>query len=146
MKAEINLENKAMFFAIYWGQNVYRKTEVITFESTVFGFISDEGCAKTGYILLKPLLKISDEDSIQVFDYIFGGREANKNKSRKEKITFGKEWASCYAKFFNYGSGHFGYETGNVIDLLRSKSYALPFMNLSVEEMIGSGWIKLIEE
>lgn len=135
MKAEINNENKAKFIALYtpYGKLFYRfGVEQMKLENIILN--------------LKTLSKISDEDSIQVFDYIFGGKDANKNKSINEKITFGKEWASCYGKFFNYGSGHFGYETGNVIDLLRSKSYALPWMNLSVDEMIEAGWIKLIEE
>jgi hypothetical protein len=31
------------------------------------------------------------------------------------------------------------------IDYLRSKGYALPWMGLSVEDMVLAGWIKLIE-
>jgi hypothetical protein len=34
----------------------------------------------------------------------------------------------------------------SVVDYLRSKGYALPFLGMSVEEQINLGWIKLKEE
>lgn len=117
MKAEIDNENKAKFFALYWGQKVYRNPEVRGFESTVGGSISDERVPKTGYLELKPLSDISDEDA--------------------------EECGYDNAKYML--SDNYLINSPRVFDYLRSKGYLLPWMGLSCEELIEAGWAKYKE-
>jgi hypothetical protein len=105
MKAEINNENKAKFFALYWGQ------EILSDGNDIGTNVGD--CDEKMFLLLKPLLSISGEDKEHAF------------------------WLSPYEKQVT----HYVYN----VDYLRLKGYALPWMGLSVEEMVKAGWIKLIK-
>jgi hypothetical protein len=113
MKAEINNENKAKFFALYWGQ------EILNDGIETGGNVGD--CEEEMFLLLKPLSSISDEDAefidLQSEDYNEDG------------------WFD--------GEGIFYYWASVDVDYLRSKGYALPWMGLSVEEMVQADWIKL---
>ena len=115
MKTEINNENKAKFFALYWRQYV------LSDGIEIGGNVGD--CEEEMFLLLKPLSQISDEDAnfidLQSEDY-------NENGWYDEEQNF-YWWASID------------------VDYLRSKGYALPWMGLSVDEMIEVGWIKLTE-
>lgn len=42
-------------------------------------------------------------------------------------------------------AGMYIYRVPHLLDYLRSKGFALPFMGISVEEMVQAGWIKLKE-
>tara|TARA_R110000850_G_scaffold275955_1_gene416448 strand:- start:30214 stop:30549 length:336 start_codon:yes stop_codon:yes gene_type:complete len=109
MKDEINNENKAKFFAQYWGQMVgegLNGTEDVHRANSAF----------TEFLNLKPLSSISDEDAITV---------GYKSASHVPKI---KMWSQPNC------------------DYLRLKSYALPWMGLSVEELIEAGWIRLLDK
>lgn len=143
MKTEINITNKTKFFVLYWGQKVIHHEDY-----------GDKGCINVGagmiqviddgyYLHLKPLSKISDEDAIEVWDlcHFDGG---NKSKlTIEEVIRQGKNIASA----FEYSRS--GWMVGlrsvlDIINFLRSKGYVLPWMELSVEEMVEVGWIKLL--
>ena len=69
------------------------------------------------YLLLKPLSSITDEDA------------------RHSGITKGR--LKQHVQYHHI-------MTPFMCDYLRSKGYALPWMGLSVEEMVQAGWIKLI--
>lgn len=123
MEVEINNENKAKFFAQYWNQ------EVIDHED-----YNREGCLKVSgemiricyddyYLLLKPLSSISDEDA-EIID--LESEDYNENG-----------WWDKHGNFYWWSYAD--------VDYLRSKGYALPWMGLSVEEMVEAGWIKLTE-
>ena len=123
MKAEINNENKARFFALYWGQdvlkwhknfNVLEKQKVEAQIIHWIQFITLE---------LKPLSSISDEDA-----------EAIDLTSEKfdEEGWFDKDELFYYWCFQD-------------VDYLRSKGYAMPFIKLSVEEIVEAGWIHIVE-
>lgn len=120
---ENNLENKAKFFAQYWGQRVLRfDTWTKNAERKEVGsFISDLYNNKC-IIELKPLSSISDEDK----EYL----DALQASSFDE-----------YGYWFGMGGVH--YYQPHEVDYLRSRGYALPFMGVTVEYQIKYGWIKL---
>lgn len=121
MKAEINNENKEKFFAQYWGQDIIHHDDIQYtgyYNSVDEQHMYDSGV--DGYCLvLKPLSLISDEDA-NVLGFL------------------------CKEIFLNYNN-RTGILSTFQTDYLRSKGYALPWVGLSVEEMVESGWIKLIE-
>lgn len=111
MKAEINNENKAKFFALYWGQKVIKDdTCQLLYVSSNINLEHD-----SWYLNLKPLSSISDEDKNSILEFV-------------EKVI---PISETYATVFS-------------IDYLRSKGYALPYLGLSVEDLINAGWIKII--
>jgi len=153
MKTEINLENKAKLFAQYWGQNVA-------------GMTCDMGGWTVGkrndfdYLELNTLSSISDEDAIEVAHIL----TSNKYTSSDFKIFHsGSNHNPPYISVdyrsvdFQYKCAFQIYLSSNmiyanisnsviwdyVVSFLRSKGYALPWMGLSVDEMIKAGWIKL---
>ena len=137
MKLENTLENKAKFFAQYWGQYVLyftsdflRKIDNLTLDSV----------ENDDYLELKPLSQISDEDAIEV-SKIFG--LGHLSGAIKELIL------SIFRTSIN-DSGTTSSTNGiknwlHVFDYLRSKGYALPYMDLSVEDLVEYGWVKLKE-
>ena len=138
MKLENTLENKARFFAQYFGQHVLyfssdflRKIDNLTLDSV----------ENDDYLELKPLSQISDEDAIEV-SKIFG--LGHLSGAIKELIL------SIFRTSIN-DSGTTSSTNGiknwlHVFDYLRSKGYALPWMDLSVEDLVEYGWVKLKEE
>ncbi len=137
---ENTLENKAKFFAQYWGQKVL--------------YVGGIGLAPIGtngwnlkhpdfFLELTPLSDITDEDAIEFFDIVWSKVGTHKNKSREFKIDFGKDWAESPTSE-RYGLIPTGLFHG--VDFLRSKGYALPWMGLSVEQQIKYGWVKLKQD
>ena len=133
MKTENTLENKTKFFAQYWGQDLLcrvifgkNKNEIIMHNTPCsnlkLGEIIDS------YLELKPLSQISDEDAIKI---------------SKEFHIFKSDIRNSVKELFQeFDVLGLSMETG---DYLRSKGYALPWMDLSVEDLIEYGWIKLKE-
>ena len=125
MKTQNTLENKARFFAQYWGQHVLyfssdflRKIDYLT----IVGIENDD------YLELKPLSQISDEDSIEI---------------SKEFPAFKSDIRNSVKELFKeFDVLELSLETG---DYLRLKCYALPWMDLSVEDLVEYGWVKLKE-
>ena len=133
MKAEINNENKAKFFALYWGQEFFEWKYPEHATSTcvikpVLGFI--ENYTQCGWLNLKPLSQITDEDAFliskligvymeDVYDWLTGDCM---HEDFQNPFTF-----------------------LHATDYLRFKGYAIEWMGLSVEEMLEAGWIKLVE-
>jgi hypothetical protein len=114
MKAEVNNENRAKFFALYWGQKVLK--DVHGLNATISNMIDFEW--NGWWLELKPLSSISNQDA----------KECGSNDSK----DFLEELDSCGLTYQSHN-----------IDYFRSKGYALPWMGLSVEEIIEAGWIKL---
>lgn len=154
MKAEINNENKARFFDLYSGQKVI---QVRTYSDlkTPYGckLVNDFRDRKLGSIaLLKPLSSISDDDAIEVAN-IYGLN----GFSIRAISQFGvKDFGSKNGEITLFNDLSFGgnssssfeadyFKKNIVFDYLRSKGYALPWMGLSVDQMIEAEWIKLIE-
>ena len=125
MKTQNTLENKARFFAQYFGQHVLyfssdflRKIDNLTLDS-----VEDDD-----FLELKPLSHISDEDAIEI---------------SKEYPAFGSDIRNSVKELFQeFDVLELSIKTG---DYLRSKGYALPYMDLSVEDLVEYGWVKLKE-
>jgi len=124
---EMTTENKAKFFAQYWGKSFING---INGESVLsFIDINDISLGRiTGKLMLKPLSSISDEDADEYLR-LTGIQEFHRTiylDSCKKLLQ------DDYDDIFR-------------TDFLRSKGYALPWMGLSVDQMVEAGWIKLQE-
>lgn len=131
MKAEITLENKAKFFAQYWGQKVLSWGEVVVDPMYKWRNIPKMKTSSFTSIILKPLSSISDEDCVLCHKMYF--RYTEDQKLNEHSISFVKKYIIEPKEFI----------MNTILDYLRSKGYALPWMGISVEEMVDAGWIKL---
>jgi hypothetical protein len=131
MKAEINNENKAKFFALYWGQKVIELEGYEELVNPYVAHLNNDGrrTRLNAQILLKPLSSISDEDKKIVTKY---------HNTNLVKINDS-------GGFEPWDDGDFILWNVDQIDYLRSKGYALPWMGLSVNVIVKAVWIKLIE-
>ncbi|MFP7656107.1 hypothetical protein [Chryseobacterium proteolyticum] len=152
---ENTLENKARFFAQYWGQNVYRIKDGI--DEPGKNIINDDLVA---FLELKPLSMISDEEAIEVAKIVSpmlfegngddGGHVVDKTEKEWISVIHKRKIISVDIDFDGYVYEY--HEDENYLrpirssygtDFLRSKGYALPWNGLSVEKMIEYGWIKI---
>jgi hypothetical protein len=134
-----NIENKAKFFALYWGQ------EVLNIPRTgqlwnVFGFEDEEGKSVTGesFLELKPLSAITDEDAVELAK-IMGMQEET------EYVFIGKILANNVFDNSDEMSETTIYNMHcQAIDYLRLRGYAVQWYDLTVEEQVSRGWVKLV--
>lgn len=131
------LENKINFFTQYWGQFILTH-ENWDSEDGIFGvhaksmlFVEeDEG---EGYYLeLKSTKKLTKKHL----------KKCQFNLSEGAKVDINGEYWIGYDKN-NYYLGEGTLLPCNV-DYLRSQGFAMPFKGVSVETMIGWGWIKIV--
>jgi len=142
---ENNLENKANFFAQYWGQEVLIDESIdalleVCLNDLLNVKIENNNC----YLKLKPLSKISDEDLLEMLRlYNSTMTDADlKSLTIEDKLDI----SDCLLGKADIAQN----ETSPLVylavyDFLRSKSYALPYMGLSVEEQVERGWVRLID-
>lgn len=138
MKTENTLENKAKFFAQYWGQRgLVVKTKWANYNHIVDakGLLATEN-STTFFLELTPLFQITDEDAIECFKFIYGDDHVNNilNVLSETKSIFEIKLSIINSR------DHLKY------DFLRSKGYALPWMDLSVDDLVNYGWVKLKEK
>ena len=118
---------RSRFFAQYWGTKTL--------------YIGGVGLVELGtggwnlkhpdfFIQLKPLSKLSDKDAIEV-SKIWGSKVESKILGNIISIRIGTKGESEVRNSIG------------VIDFLRSKGYALPFMEYSVDDLISFGWMRL---
>ena len=131
---ENTIENKAKFFAQYWGQKV-GKTE---YESQLW--INECFLNSISFLQLKPLSSITNEDAIEVAN-LLGNCSHLSDEGKIFQVKDLLSNPNFYVKQTNISANQWL----KVFDFLRSKSYALPYMGLSVETMIEYGWIKLTQ-
>lgn len=125
MKAQINNENRGKFHAQYHGQKLIMVDVNGDEYETTIGFGDGmllPSSTKSKYIELRPLSAITDEDAIEV------------------GLSGKQHFKQFYAAYGEVRALSILY---NEIDFLRSRGYALPWMNLSVDELIAAGWVKL---
>ena len=138
MKAKINFDNKKAFFAHYYNQSI------VTDGSQRFGYsVSDffEGIfdESKAYLELTSLSQISEEDMISIgFDIQAPFEDVN--------IKFYFERFDTHWHLYYNGISADGYLLLEDYDFLRSKGYALPYMGITIEEMVDAKWIKLKNE
>jgi len=127
--------NKKLFFAQYYGQ--------IVLADLNHGFVADnEACNwhlnfSDNYLMLAPLSSITEEDAVEFCRLNYGYSENHILKNDGSiSIRSGRfQYTRVNDDFYNFNS--------KSSDYLRSKGYALPFMDLSVEKLIKYGWLKL---
>lgn len=112
---------KCRFFAQYWGTKTM--------------YVGGVGLVEIGkggwnlkhpdfFLQLKPLSKITDEDAISMYR----GLERNYESANQ----FLEDYKSI------------GFFEQSEVDFLRSKGYAVPFMNYSVEDLTSLGWVRFV--
>lgn len=136
------LENKTRFFAQYWGQHLIIMGSFLR----IIDHVTLCNIENDDILQLKPLSKISDEDALwTINNHHFKFENPILEISKLKALT--KEIHISY--IFNDATRHLILKPENLYphnyDYLRSKGYALPYMDLSVEDLIDYGWIKLEE-
>lgn len=126
MKTKNTLENKAAFFAQYWGQDICNDIGCALSNET-FEEVNASTSIEYAFLKLIPLSQISDEDAINIVD----------SGHAIEFLENG--WRVKNTKFV------FDYKI-NTVDLLRSKGYAVPWRDLSVDDLVAYEWVKLKSE
>lgn len=125
--------NKVKFFSQYWGQNIFVNpildprpvNNIYLFDYVEPEDIDDE------YLELKSLSSITDEDAIGVINIL------------KVELHSDSEIEFIHNAIKTYiDKGYKGIDS-HILDYLRSKGYALPWMGLSIETLQEYGWIKL---
>lgn len=151
IKPEMTAEAKARFFALYWGEVVIQDVDNAVVVQLYPVHPSNMYRFEESNLLLKPLSSITDEDAIEVgiLTGCWSRKEAIEcgDEIKEQLIGFGKNFCKSIGKDYGIGLGA-PFASGiqdisDAFDFLRSKSYALPFMGWSVEQMVEAGWIKL---
>ena len=131
MKTQNTLENKTKFFAQYWGQKVYvydnHSPKTIDSDKYI------DNVSPKHYLKLKSLSQISDKDLEKCLNIL--GQQLDL-ESFRESFIEGLSNRDFYAQFYPVRAIEIG-------DYLRSKGYALPYIDLSIEDLISYNWIKL---
>ena len=133
------LADKCSFFGHYFQQIVAKETKYPnspTINTTTVLLINR---LSNYHLELKPLSKITNEDIIKwaylIFNSKFEIKDTYQNANdvwvliNKNEVPFFIQPKDCNAM---------------QIDYLRSKGYALPFRDYSVEDLISFGWVRLI--
>lgn len=131
---------KVKIFALYWNQEVMKHPDAGLMKvspQTMWSW----GISNGTHLLLTSLSNISDEDAIEVgkmlYDYF---RSPNGLSGDEYFLKTGKDWID------NYINGKRNYLIDPVVDYLRNGTktpYALPAFNLSVQQQIDQGIIKI---
>ncbi len=137
MKMENTTENKRIFFAQYYGQDVlWRDLSKAKNDAKKIGTLYGNNITllSISYLLLKPLSVISDEDVIELNKIIY-----------KENYVFDYD---VFHTSWERRTKQLVIQNPNLLNVecyqyLQSKGYALPFRNLSVKELEFYGWIQL---
>jgi len=143
---------KSRFFSQYWGQKVGVKDKFDNWTvGNIFGL--DFECLE-----LKPISKITDEDAIKVailmtkfkWNLDLGVKVIQQENQIRiyydAKSSGFKHTTTIYDDFFgrNYIGEPIQPLSGEIFDYLRSKGYAVPFMEYSVNDLISLGWVQFL--
>ena len=133
MKTQNTLENKAKFFAQYWRQKVCKLNGV---KMLVDSLIEENSMIEESWLELKPISQITEEDYKSIPDLYYGSAD---NWFNAQRIYTHETLEECVSKVIKKLKP-------TQYDYLRSKGYALPYMELSIETLQEYGWIKLKSE
>lgn len=167
------LENRLKFYAQHLGQNIIIDSDCFSSENsndiihTTLVSVTLKGIECDGWIPVtehtslefKPLSAITDEDALELATLMNPpfGFSANStviktklkttviNGNHSLDIGFKVDTLSkgFILKYENKPQSMFANEGIIFCDFLRSKGYALPWMGLSVENLVEYGWIKI---
>lgn len=158
-----DIKKKSNFFAIYFGQKVgfwtlNGREQMFLISSNRFVSSNVKGMT----LALKSMKSITDEDAIDVAKIIAPEMNAL-HQSAKFLVDRSNDWLEVktihnkfsvdidydgiISKCVNDSDEMYRYNENIVhgIDYLRSKGYALPWMGISVKELVEMGWMELIE-
>lgn len=157
---ENTLENKTKFFALYWGLDFTGSDQYGEYMPGTWSEFPKY--VDKQYLILKPLYSISDDDAIEVAKIMtfHDGKgliiERKKNGEIEMYDRYNDEPHFLNTLFFvpdpfeifsrDDNRNWFQYDAERfleVTDFLRSRGYAVPWMGLSVEQLIEYGWIKI---
>lgn len=121
---ENTIENKQRFFALYMFQKVLRHGQYLDTVTPAWNWAHEAFSLE-----LKPLSAISDEDLLWL------GRNANDypNSQYNEDLKYCKDLVRRYLSrppMMNF----------EATDYLRSKGYLLPFMDLTIDQILAYKW------
>ena len=144
---ENTLQNKACFFAQYWGQDVLMV--VLNNGTHVRAKVgaSLDLCNEGDYLELMPIEKISRDDCRDIAAMVF--TEPNKDE---ENMVSARNFVMHHFNNKNLSRYYLWkikpFEDTNLIhvlvtDYLRSRGYAMPYMGIRVETLVEWGWVKL---
>lgn len=152
MKTENTLENKRKFFSQYWGQR--NLLHVIDDGDDILLLLNNEvdNDVKNWLLYLTPISQITDEDVIQGIMITYNKTYDDLGEILEVKhyntfsgitsIGLGRNFKT-FRSFHHWNGDR---KIGSMeCDYLRSKGYALPWMDLSVEDLVEYGWVKLKE-
>lgn len=129
---------KAAFFAQYWEQKIvvmpYKKGLATPFEALYYW--NHKEVSNESYLELFDLSQISDEDA----------RECGFNeKNDIDNPNYGISPSGLFLNWLDDWEIEAAFSM-TIIDYLRSRGYALPYRNISVEQQIKNGWVKIAEQ
>lgn len=131
------LENKAKFFAQYFGQYIVTsKGEPAKWRVLSFSLLGES--VLSTHLELKPLSDISDEDALKLYHLHSGNIGYDYTQDFYSPLEMARHW-------IDKDPTESMYKYTNQADYLRSKGYLVPFNGLSVEEIIKRGWAKYEE-
>lgn len=167
MKTGNSLQNKAAFFAQYWGQDILidftnggtKKPYSIVISEIMLGI-------ERTYLEVFDISKITDQHLIETSKILAfhegDGLIIDRTRLKGQIEMFDKynddpHYRDTLYLFTNDFDVHlidengnvFQYDVGRIIevsDFIRSKGYALPWRDLSVQDLIDYGWIKLKDD
>ena len=135
---ENTADNKQKFFALYWGQRlVMTEQDEPTTLSVVDTFIIDNAW-ESDYLELRTVDRLTDEELFEIGHKVYG------HPKPKMMMAFGKEAREMLQNEFNAGIKN-GQANYGLIDILRGFGIAIPFMGLSVDQLISYGWVKIVK-
>lgn len=134
---ENTLENKAKFFAQYWGQKVLHRQHLVN--GNLIDLVYNKDTKDKYWLGLKPLSSITDEDAIILMNIIYPEFDKKEILYKKDRFIYFLSKNPIYHISMECVEDNCIY----VFDYLRSKAYAIPWMGLSVDELIEYGWVKL---
>lgn len=89
-------------------------------------------------LLVRPLSSITDEDAVEVAKIVHGNPDFHNVESGKyyinKMLLVEDRYSPLYFSF---------YQVSRTIDFLRSKGYAMPYLDWSVDELLEAGVYKL---
>lgn len=130
---------KEQFFALYWGQDVgCVNQDHPDSNSPAINMTVDHECHEYDYLLLKPLLFITDEDAIELGYKELKGSLWGEPQDQTPSMVFCTE-LNCQGTDFDFP------ESMNypLVDKLRAMGYAIGWKDYSVEDLIKEGLINL---
>lgn len=145
---EISNEIKAKIFAQYFGakcehrvftiERVWEDRGEFNMDCDLIELCMDDTEDYKTTLLLKPLSSITDEDAIEVAKFCH-------ISSHKDNHVLKHEGKDLIENYLYRQSNVNGINWLRVFDYLRSKGYALPYLNYSIEDLVEAGIYKLTQ-